>query len=153
MCALLTVLKWKLLMTVGRSTECAMNKGSLAKQFKGLHVARGEVGVRPTAVMIKCPQRPTSTTASLTSLHVTVRLRSNGSSVSATRVHENLRNADILIVTFRRVVSYDSGDGDLNLAVGEPWFPAPDTTFRVLTIFWKVEPWNQDKNKSLNHAA
>ena len=72
---------------------------------------------------------------------------------SATRVHEDLRNADILIVTFRRVVSYDSGNGNLNLAVGEPRFPAPDTTFRVLTIFRKVEPWSQDKNKYLNYAA
>ena len=81
-CALLTVLKWKLLMTVGRSSECAMNRGSLVKQFKDLHVASGEVGVRPTAVMIKCPQRPTSTTASLTSLHVTVRLRNYGASVN-----------------------------------------------------------------------
>ena len=67
---------------------------------------------------------------------------------SATRVHENLRDADILIVTFRRVVSYDSGYGDLNLAVGEPRLPASDTTFRVLTIFRKVEPCNQVKNKS-----
>ena len=63
------------------------------------------------------------------------------------RVHENLRSVDILIVTFRWVVSYDSGDGNLNLAVGEPWFPAPDTTLRVLTIFREVEPWSQDKNK------
>ena len=72
---------------------------------------------------------------------------------SATRVHENLRDADILIVTFRWVVSYDSGNSNLNLAVGEPRFPAPDTTFRVLTIFRKVEPWNHDKNKYLNHAV
>ena len=88
-CALLTVLKWKLLMTVGRSSECAINRGSLVKQFKDLHVASGEVGVRPTAVMIKCPQRPTSTTASLTSLHVTVRLRNNGASVSYESVRES----------------------------------------------------------------
>lgn len=45
--------------------------------YNGLQVPSGEVGVRPTAVMIRCPHKPMSVAASMTSSNVTVFLYKN----------------------------------------------------------------------------